>query len=331
MPIKGVSDLVRLPRLGKIRLGIKETSAKTGNPYPKAVDYFVSPDEVKEVYGEKPKELKVMFPTEDDSQWAQQWLRCYSATRGLLCRGDGETAVARVDKATGEIATRETKNMELREISCDPETCSFYEKKQCRRVMNLQFLLPDCKGFGVWQINTSSFFSILNINSNVKFIRGIAGRISMIPLTLKIGPQEVTPEGERKTAWVLTLTAPYSLSEIQKYAQVAPGQALLLPPPDTEVPEDLFPPEILEEGEEEEIQPLEDEEDNERQLIWQGIQRKISSLKIKDSQVGKWFSQQLMVVKLSDFNAASPPEMFTANVLSKFLESLVAYGEGKRQ
>ncbi len=33
MPIKGVSEVVRLPRLGKIKLGIKKENAE-GIPYP---------------------------------------------------------------------------------------------------------------------------------------------------------------------------------------------------------------------------------------------------------------------------------------------------------
>ena len=45
-----------------------------------------------------------MFPTDDQTQWASQYLRCYSASRGLVCRGDGETAVAKIDIRTGEIA-----------------------------------------------------------------------------------------------------------------------------------------------------------------------------------------------------------------------------------
>ena len=53
-PIKGISEIVRLPRLGKIRLGIKEEGAD-GKLYPTPTDYFVCPDEVKKVFGEKPK------------------------------------------------------------------------------------------------------------------------------------------------------------------------------------------------------------------------------------------------------------------------------------
>nr|MBC8477840.1 hypothetical protein [Dehalococcoidia bacterium] len=63
-PIKGISEIVRLPRLGKIRLGLREDTGK-GSIYPLPTDYFVCPEEVKRVFGEKPRELRIMFPTED--------------------------------------------------------------------------------------------------------------------------------------------------------------------------------------------------------------------------------------------------------------------------
>src|SRR3989304_4359430 len=91
-PIKGISEIVRLPRLGKIRLGIKK-EGDDGSPYPVPTDYFVCPDEVKEIFGDKPKELRIMFPTENSEQWASQYLRCYSTSNELICRGDGETAL----------------------------------------------------------------------------------------------------------------------------------------------------------------------------------------------------------------------------------------------
>ena len=43
-----------------------------------------------------------MFPTKDATQWASQYLRRYSITGRLVCRGDGETAVARIDISTGD-------------------------------------------------------------------------------------------------------------------------------------------------------------------------------------------------------------------------------------
>ena len=67
MPIKDLSNARILPRLGKIRLGIK-VEPPDKSPYPKATDYFVVPDEIKQEVGEQPKELQIMFPSNDMEQ-----------------------------------------------------------------------------------------------------------------------------------------------------------------------------------------------------------------------------------------------------------------------
>jgi len=324
MPIKGVSEVVRLPRLGKIRLGIKKENAD-GIPYPSPTDYFVCPDEVKKVFGEKPKELRVMFPTDAETQWAGQYLRCYSASRGLICRGDGLTAVARADIGTGEIASKEAEVTELREITCNPAKCAYHLAEQCRRVMNLQFLLPDCPGFGVYQLDTSSFYSIVNVNSSLELIRGICGRLAMIPLSLKLIEQEVLPEGKKKIVRVLSLTAPYSLVEIQKYARIPPGQVLLLPAPDSEAPDDLFPAEVLRPG-----KATKQVTDTGKELIdlWTKTKSRVWQLDIRDAQIANWFRRNYRLdVRLSDFDLIEPPSQVTAESLEHFLKTLEHHAE----
>ena len=265
MPIKGTSEVRRLPRLGKIRLGIKKESPKTHNPYPEATDYFVCPEEVRNVYGDRPVDLKIVFPTEDSPQ---QWLKRYSLSRGLVCRGDGERAIAQTDLTTGEIATRETGRITLREIACDPESCQAYQKKQCRPIMTLQFLLPDVPGsLGVYQLDTSSFNSIVNINSTLELIKA-CGRVSMIPLTLKLIPQQVQPEGKKKTVHVLQLVAPYTFTELLKLTDRTPRDIfLLLPGAAEEPPDDLFPDEVIEDNDSEVVALDNVTRNGERKLI----------------------------------------------------------------
>jgi len=319
MAIKGVSEVIRLPRLGKVRLGVKKEN-EAGVSYPVPTDHFVCPDEVKKVFGDQPKELRIMFPTEDEKQWSSQFLRCYSASRGLICRGDGEMAVARVDVRTGEIASREALETELRDITCNPTRCAYYEKVQCRRVMNLQFLLPDCPGFGVYQLDTGSFFSIVNVNSCLELIRGVCGRLSMIPLSLKLADKEVQVEGKTKTVRVLNLTAPYSLIEIQKYAQLPPGRVLLLPAPDSEAPDDLFPGETPRP-----VEPVSRATGSNKPLndLWTKVKSRVWQLDIRDNQVADWFKRNYHLdVRLSDFDFLEPPSQVTAESLEHFLKTL---------
>ena len=318
MPIKGVTEVVRLPRLGKIRLGIKKETA-SGVSYPCPTDHFVCPEEVKKVFGDKPRELRMMFPTDDQTQWASQFLRCYSASRGLICRGDGETSVAKIDVRTGEIATKESVETEMRDITCNPAKCAYYQKSQCRRVMNLQFLLPDCPGFGVYQLDTSSFYSIVNVNSSLELIRGTCGRLSMIPLSLNLVEQEVQPEGKKKTVRVLYLTAPYALAEIQRYAQVPPGQVLLLPAPDSEAPDDLFPEDVLKQN----SQSKTLQHDDELIHLWDKAKRMVWQIDMQEYQIAHYFAKyHHLEAGLKDFGSAMPPAKFTVENLADFIKDI---------
>ncbi len=324
MAIKGVSEIIRLPRLGKIRLGIKKENEE-GTSYPVPTEYFVCPDEVKKVFGDKPKELRIMFPTEDEKQWASQYLRCYSASHGLICRGDGEMAVARVNMRTGGIASKERSEIELQEITCNPTKCIFHQTVQCRRVMNLQFILPDCPGFGVYQLDTSSFFSIVNVNSCLELIRGVCGRLSMIPLSLRLVDKEVQVDGNTKKIMVLSLTAPYSLIEIQKYAQIPPGQVLLLPAPDSEAPDDLFPGDVSGLRE-----PAKRATGGKKSLIdlWTKVKSQVWQLDIRDNQIANWFRRNYRTdVRLSDFDLIEPPSQITPESLEHFRKTLEHHAE----
>lgn len=239
MTIANTSEIRRIPRLGKVRLGIK-AQTQGGKEYPRAVDYFVVPPEVAAVYGEKPKELDIMFPLEDDEQFAPQFLRAYSKTQGLVCIGDGISCRRKVDTKTGAMASHETETWEWKEMLCNPQDCPEYQRKYCRRVMNLLFLLPKVPGLGCWQVDTSSFHSIVNINSMLSLLRGILGRCAMVPLTLTLEPMEVSPPGEKKkTVHVLALRNNLALAELAQRAQLPPVKALL-PEVVNEIPEDLY-------------------------------------------------------------------------------------------
>lgn len=261
MPIEGVSNVRRIPRLGKVRLGIKvEQEGK--NPYPRATDFFVVPDAIKQYLGEKPKKLNIMFPTEEADKFAQQWLKCYSFTQGLVCKGDGRSAVRKIDVETGDIARHTTQAWEFRDWSCNPETCVEYREKQCRRVMNLLFMMPDVPGFGCWQLDTTSFYSIVNINSCIDLIRAMCGRISFIPLILSLEPMQVSPPGiSSKTVHILAVRSNFKLADIQRLGRT-PRELITMPRLDEEeAPEDLFPEQKIVEAEaggEEKPEPAEE-------------------------------------------------------------------------
>lgn len=346
MPIEGLSNIVRIPRLGKIHLGIKAKSEKKGSEYPKATDYFVVPDEVKEVYGEKPTELEVMFPVEEPEMFAQQWLRAYSMSQGLVCIGDGLEARRKVDVETGAIASHETNQWEWHQTTCNPQDCPEYQTKRCRRVMNLQFLLPRVPGLGVYQIDTSSFYSIVNINSMIKMLQGMLGRCSMIPLTLALGQIEVSPPGEKKKhVYIMHIKKDIKIAELARIAQLPPAKVLIPEPETEEPPEDLFPEAVTpkrakrnetipwEEGKKEEQGKEKQEEEEIPQVDddllrgWQIARTRLQELQITDKQIRNWFAHYKLEVGSADFAKALPKKGLTNEMMSKLVTMLDAYKE----
>jgi len=241
MPIQGLTEKRRLPRLGKIHLGVKRKNDK-GVEYPSAVDYFVCPPEVQSIFGEHPKELKILIPVEDEERWASQYYRAYSKTRGLICKGDGINATRMVDEETGALADAKSKQIVMKDIQCQGRECPEYNK-QCHEVMNLQFLLPEVAGLGIWQIDTGSINSIRNINSASELIKRIYGRISMIPLILTIEPLTIQdPDGKKRDVYVLNLRTNQTLLELMETANSKRLTTTAeLPVSDDELPELIMP------------------------------------------------------------------------------------------
>lgn len=240
-PIAGLSEQKRLPRLGKIHLGVKKKSPRTGGEYPCATDYFVCPPEVAKIYGDKPKRLDVIVPVEDEEIWASQYYRQYSRSRGLVCKGDGITCRRMVDIETGDVAGKSTKEIAWKEgCECEGRSCPDYIGKACQEVMNLQVLLPKVPGLGVWQIDTGSVHSIMNINNCATMIRAMCGRVSWIPLTLTLEPTEVNnpDDGKKKTVYCMHLKYERSAESLLTDSEKPRLQMLLSSPADDEAPDD---------------------------------------------------------------------------------------------
>lgn len=246
MPIKGLTGVMRPVRAGKFRLGEKKLSQR-GKEHPSKIDYFLCDpeegyeqlaEEVEAKYGAQPRRLNICFASDDADEVFQQNYDLYSAS-GLLCRGDGETA-QRVDP---------NKPGELCEVRClGPAECPFsiqrgvHGRPGCKRHAVLRFMLRDVKTLGIWQIDTTSIYSILNINTQIATLRALCGRISMVPVELVIQPMQVkNPEdGKRVTIYVLKLDVPVALEQIHTLKPLTASIGTL-PPPIERAPDDLYP------------------------------------------------------------------------------------------
>lgn len=282
--IVGLSSTRRLPRLGKIKLGIKVKSSR-GTEYPKDVDYFVCPPEVQLKYGERPVELEIMFPVDNEDQVFPQALKVYSKTGGLLCRGDGEQAERRrmhvvLTTATGAVlddarprlidgASPEGDPNEWVPVSCIG--CPLRIKQgdrpaPCSAKANLMVMLYNVNVGGVYQIDTGSVNNIINLNSSFDYVRGLVGRIAMVPFKLRRVARQIQYEGKVVTKALLQLDPDMNLMELvalrrDTTAILARSAGLTLPAPVLE----MLPPtdgivDVEPEEEPEEDAPLTDAE-----------------------------------------------------------------------
>lgn len=247
--IMGLSKVRRMPRLGKIHLGIKVPSAKNEScrkknhpdepmcpycSYPKDTDYFVFPKDadprirakVVEVYGETPTQLDVFLPTNNREQFFPQSLAWYKASR-LMCRGDGQSAM-RVDEASGAMKT----------MDCPCEHFTREDRPDCKLCGRLMVMLPKVSMAGVWQIDTGSSNNIIAINSACEYYLGLLHRLAFVPFLLKRVPTKITdPAGKIITKALLQLEFEGDAVQVAAFrtrdaiAALGPAAAALPPPP----------------------------------------------------------------------------------------------------
>jgi len=256
--IKGLSQIRRLPRLGKIRLGVKKLTSG-GKEYPAEVDYFVCPPEVQAFYGERPKEIDIMFPVEDESKCFPQAYKAYVAN-GLRCKGDGERALRRVadlvwkGKAQDDASSRVIGQPEddpngLAEIGCP---CALLDSGECRQSGNLMVLLPKVSMGGIYQIDTGSINNIIEVNSAIDYVRCLLGRIALVPLVLSRHPEQIEYEGKKATHYLLQCVLNANLEQVARLRDDArmilrDVERLALPAPVEDGPDPTGPPPTLRE------------------------------------------------------------------------------------
>jgi hypothetical protein len=144
-------------KLANVHLGVK-VKHQNGSEYPKATDYFVLPDDLRndpdfreklESMGQdpdKPKKLPVMFMSDMPGVNLITSCDCYGANQRLKCRSyDGVTCM-KLNEQTFKYDT----------MPCKQAECQLFKKGDCGWYHRLRFLLPDAAGLGYWQVATKS-------------------------------------------------------------------------------------------------------------------------------------------------------------------------------
>lgn len=255
--IKGLSAVRRIPRLGRVRLGVKVKN-KAGKEYPKETPWFVVPPEVAKVYGEKPTELDIMIPVEDTNVSFPQAYIYFGSSRGVKCTGDGEVAMRSLAfhaEYTGDKSANSA-SKELIEVPC---TCELFDQGKCKQSGYFQVLLPKVSVGGVYAIVTSSYNSIVDLNSGIDYVRAMIGRVAMVPLKLKREPKETHFENKKQVHYTMRIELEGDINFLnnlrENTSRILSGPQPALEPPTQENPELDAVDVIEEEGEPEAAKP----------------------------------------------------------------------------
>lgn len=258
------------PRLGKIRLGVKR-EGQGGKEYPTDVDYFVCHDApgVQAVYGETPKELVVLFPSNKQEEIFPIRLEAWraSAQKGpdgkpkskLWCNSvDGETAtriyVGDKDAQGHAVVMRMPADErpdpgDIFDLPCPSEECPHYLNNACKGVARLNVVLPEVSISGIFQIETGSQYGRGNILDMLNWARNMsAGEFAWkIPFLLTRQPTNVTHDGKAFVKYMLTLRVIDDEERLKRVHIKIPSwlraKSLLTIDAPAERPEDLFPAE----------------------------------------------------------------------------------------
>jgi hypothetical protein len=241
----------RLPRAGKIHLGIKEKSEKSGAEYPRETEYFVMPfadfPEAEGLFGEKPTWLPVVLPLDDTDKVAATAFKRYGRS-GLLCTGNGQVAVRRRDDEDGP-------GMDWDDMPCPrPGACDFAQDSKgrtvCKRITHIHLMIPELTYNGTFQIDTTSSNTVQSLIDNIFMQRAVAGTASMVLLVARREPTKMhgrtfypirffrpNPGQERAILKKFPRTARF----LVQFANRARGHVEVTPPAVGEVPTHLIP------------------------------------------------------------------------------------------
>jgi len=214
---------IKLPIGGKIRLGIRVKNEQ-GVEHPKETNYFVCPEEVRDVYGDEPTELIVFFPRANREEVFPQAYEKYGSNNALLCKGDGE-----ISKTAQRL---NLENGRWEDVVCPCEHYQKYDPKTkiggCNKVGHLFFMIPSVSIGTFYECTIHGTVSISEVNSgfNVADIT-TGGCWDMIPFRMRRVAKKLKIPGtaKMKTHWVVTLEVAASTEEIKR---VKKGEILYL-------------------------------------------------------------------------------------------------------
>jgi hypothetical protein len=200
--IKSLVERMRLPRLGVIRLGIKQTNAR-GVDYPSEVPYFVVPDDLKGVLDPQPTRIPVLFPSDDPERvLACDYIRYQGKLLTLKCDGETFHEIA----PSGQEATGRCRKVGREKCPCGAEAKA-----------RLNVIVLDGP-LGIYQVLIGGEQRIADLLSELLVFRQTLGRLTEILFYLERVPTEIQvkkDDGSRlaRTGWPVHIRCDFTAKQ----------------------------------------------------------------------------------------------------------------------
>lgn len=201
---KATNNASTLPEIGKVKIGIKATSAN-GKEHPKAVDYFHPTgnfaNEFTNIFGDKPKSLQIAFISDDLSEVCNERFESWDKGK-RYGYGDGETFTI----WDGE-----------KYIENVPATDKRVRSLKWDRTLTLRFVLLKMKGIlGYWSFQTKAKeVTIPSIVKSFDLVKERAGSVIGFPFNLQVEMKKSYSPGAAKTYPAVSLIPNFSEESIE--------------------------------------------------------------------------------------------------------------------
>lgn len=189
-------------KLGTIHLGVKMKTADGRKEYPKAVDYFVLPEQLRqdpefreklESMGQdpdRPTKLPIFLMSDDLSVNIIRCCELWGTGAKLKCRA---TPFRLPNNAVGLRCIRlNPKSLDYEEAACVQSDCADLKNGNCAWVTKIRFMLPDQSRIGYWEIITKSDNNKGAIAREMLDLRNMLnGRIAGVDLALVLTNERI--------------------------------------------------------------------------------------------------------------------------------------------
>lgn len=154
----------------------ESTVGTSKTPWPVSTDYFIVPEDIKQVIGDKPKVLRVVPAYKEIYRTCRIKYAKKGKNGNIICQSrDGKTAEKLTKDSNGNIVKIKS--------TCNKDNCTDRKNNYCKTTAVFYFILPDADVFGIYQFYTSSEISIRNILGSIKVLVDSNGNIRINPKT----------------------------------------------------------------------------------------------------------------------------------------------------